>query len=140
MYDKCGIISSFFFFFLMIRRPPRSTLFPYTTLFRSNPPAVTVAEDGTITAAGYGHARVTASAPGGKHAAAEVFVQGEIVVASTRSGRPQLYAAERANLAQLRKVLDDSSTAGEPAYSPDGSRLAFVSTRDGQPEIYVMDA
>src|SRR6478735_11548485 len=29
----------FSFFFLMIRRPPRSTLFPYTTLFRS-PPAV----------------------------------------------------------------------------------------------------
>src|SRR5256885_6989246 len=29
-------ISFFFFFFLMIRRPPRSTLFPYTTLFRSH--------------------------------------------------------------------------------------------------------
>src|SRR5258706_1395102 len=28
---------SLFFFFLMIRRPPRSTLFPYTTLFRSVP-------------------------------------------------------------------------------------------------------
>src|SRR5256885_15214555 len=28
-------IHFFFFFFLMIRRPPRSTLFPYTTLFRS---------------------------------------------------------------------------------------------------------
>src|SRR5246500_5978900 len=28
--------SLFFFFFLMIRRPPRSTLFPYTTLFRSD--------------------------------------------------------------------------------------------------------
>src|SRR6266508_6998435 len=28
-------MSSFYFFFLMIRRPPRSTLFPYTTLFRS---------------------------------------------------------------------------------------------------------
>src|SRR5215467_14867774 len=27
--------STFFVFFLMIRRPPRSTLFPYTTLFRS---------------------------------------------------------------------------------------------------------
>src|SRR6266478_7312594 len=27
-----------FFFFLMIRRPPRSTLFPYTTLFRSRSP------------------------------------------------------------------------------------------------------
>src|SRR2546422_1089760 len=30
------IFHLFFFFFLMIRRPPRSTLFPYTTLFRSN--------------------------------------------------------------------------------------------------------
>src|ERR1017187_8246215 len=29
------ILSFCFFFFLMIRRPPRSTLFPYTTLFRS---------------------------------------------------------------------------------------------------------
>src|SRR2546422_5805719 len=32
---SASIHSFFFFFFLMIRRPPRSTLFPYTTLFRS---------------------------------------------------------------------------------------------------------
>src|SRR2546425_10912022 len=52
----------FFFFFLMIRRPPRSTLFPYTTLFRSPPsgvglvppmeppaaPALPVALDGVV--------------------------------------------------------------------------------------------
>src|SRR3712207_7209815 len=31
----CLLFVSFLFFFLMIRRPPRSTLFPYTTLFRS---------------------------------------------------------------------------------------------------------
>src|SRR5438132_2727101 len=30
------IVDLFFFFFLMIQRPPRSTLFPYTTLFRSS--------------------------------------------------------------------------------------------------------
>src|SRR5947208_5259856 len=30
-----SFLFSFFFFFLLIRRPPRSTLFPYTTLFRS---------------------------------------------------------------------------------------------------------
>src|SRR6267378_1960120 len=30
----------FYFFFLMIRRPPRSTLFPYTTLFRSGSPTL----------------------------------------------------------------------------------------------------
>src|SRR5215216_7100055 len=38
----CGLTIVFifilFFFFLMIRRPPRSTLFPYTTLFRSPRP------------------------------------------------------------------------------------------------------
>src|SRR2546422_10290586 len=39
-FNLCYIIGHpdlffFFFFFLMIRRPPRSTLFPYTTLFRS---------------------------------------------------------------------------------------------------------
>src|SRR6266487_4559868 len=33
----CCHLFFFFFFFLMIRRPPRSTLFPYTTLFRSAP-------------------------------------------------------------------------------------------------------
>src|SRR5438132_8428015 len=90
-------------FLSVIRRLLSSSLFPYTTLFRS-------------------------------------FVQGEIVVASSRTGRFQLYAAERANLAQLRKIMDDTAVATEPAFSPDGSRIAFTSTRDGQPEIYIMDA
>src|SRR2546422_4432286 len=39
--------STHIFFFLMIRRPPRSTLFPYTTLFRSN----NIAAVATMTAA-----------------------------------------------------------------------------------------
>src|SRR5215467_15386499 len=42
MFSLFAIVSllylPFFFFFLMIRRPPRSTLFPYTTLFRSGQP------------------------------------------------------------------------------------------------------
>src|SRR5947208_6587642 len=49
---SCFVVSIllffFFFFFLMIRRPPRSTLFPYTTLFRSI--AVALNQDaGTVT-------------------------------------------------------------------------------------------
>src|SRR6267142_6281665 len=36
----------FLFFFLMIRRPPRSTLFPYTTLFRSRPRPATPDDPG----------------------------------------------------------------------------------------------
>src|SRR2546430_13589416 len=35
VFTRLAVSLSFFFFFLMIRRPPRSTLFPYTTLFRS---------------------------------------------------------------------------------------------------------
>src|SRR5688572_33064434 len=45
----CMLFFFFFFFFLMIRRPPRSTLFPYTTLFRS-----AVAADHVAGAAAYG--------------------------------------------------------------------------------------
>src|SRR5258708_40256459 len=37
LYYRCVVHFPLFFFFLMIRRPPRSTLFPYTTLFRSHP-------------------------------------------------------------------------------------------------------
>src|SRR2546427_13062576 len=46
---------SFFFFFLMIRRPPRSTLFPYTTLFRSTASAIRDADNAI--AEGYRTAR-----------------------------------------------------------------------------------
>src|SRR3712207_9241839 len=42
-----------FFFFLMIRRPPRSTLFPYTTLFRS--PRIAAAQQDRPDAARAGH-------------------------------------------------------------------------------------
>src|SRR2546427_9550582 len=37
MLSQCYLTCLISFFFLMIRRPPRSTLFPYTTLFRSIP-------------------------------------------------------------------------------------------------------
>src|SRR5205823_14357589 len=52
VFYRCHLVLSFFiyscynspslFFFLLIRRPPRSTLFPYTTLFRSAPARIPV--------------------------------------------------------------------------------------------------
>src|SRR6266511_5898207 len=51
----CCVGSSFLiFFFLMIRRPPRSTLFPYTTLFRSPQAGCTRAPGGPCAAAAAG--------------------------------------------------------------------------------------
>src|SRR5258707_1395386 len=41
---------AYFFFFLMIRRPPRSTLFPYTTLFRSGQKAASGGIQGDVLA------------------------------------------------------------------------------------------
>src|SRR2546430_17402077 len=46
------VVSVFFFFFLMIRRPPRSTLFPYTTLFRSGDFVAVAVADGLERAGG----------------------------------------------------------------------------------------
>ncbi|HYX81499.1 MAG TPA: Ig-like domain-containing protein, partial [Gemmatimonadales bacterium] len=110
-----------------------------------NPQVAAVGEDGTVSGAGYGHAKVTATAPGGKTAVADVYVVGEIVVASSRSfpntpGKFQLYTVERSNLGQLTKLTPDTISASDPAFSPDGSRIAYVSSKDGNPEIYVMNA
>ena len=107
-----------------------------------NAQVVTVAEDGSITGQGYGRAHVTATAPGGKTAVADVYVLGEIVVASSRGagGKFRLYSIERTNLSQLRPLSADTGQQIDPAFSPDGSRIVFVSNRDGNPEIYAMDA
>src|SRR5258708_13327244 len=59
------------FFFLMIRRPPRSTLFPYTTLFRSWINALVLSAGGTVitdTTAGR-NAKITIDSPAGQAAA-----------------------------------------------------------------------
>src|SRR5436309_9886635 len=53
----------FHFFFLMMRRPPRSTLFPYTTLFRSTGPATTSRMSSRCTA--FGICRSCGDAPAG---------------------------------------------------------------------------
>jgi WD40 repeat protein/Big-like domain-containing protein len=110
-----------------------------------SPQIASVGEDGTVAGVGYGHAKVTATAPGGKTAAADVYVVGEIIVASSRAapntpGKFQLYAVDRSNLAQLTKLTPDTTSASDPAFAADGSRLAFVSQRDGNAEIYIMNA
>src|SRR5689334_24373633 len=51
-----------FFFFLMIRRPPRSTLFPYTTLFRSGRGAGDLARLGSFRSQGHERGRRFAAA------------------------------------------------------------------------------
>src|SRR5215813_8714565 len=49
------VMGCVFFFFLMIRRPPRSTLFPYTTLFRSQAEVAHLGEPGALAAQQVAH-------------------------------------------------------------------------------------
>src|SRR5256885_13979054 len=63
------IVHCVFFFFLMIRRPPRSTLFPYTTLFRSPASAAVPAARGPGTCPDLrAHALRQGRGPGGANA------------------------------------------------------------------------
>ncbi|MGH8860880.1 MAG: Ig-like domain-containing protein, partial [Jatrophihabitantaceae bacterium] len=104
------------------------------------PGVATVTAQGDVTAIGYGRARITATAPGGKSSSTVVFVQGEILVALDRGGKNHLYSLERSSLTELRRVTNDSGPEVEPAFSADGSRIVFVSTRDGIAQLYLMDA
>src|SRR5215510_6922179 len=65
----------FFFFFLMIRRPPRSTLFPYTTLFRSRSRGLRLRDSsggadprGSPASPGHSHRRESTMVCGRRHA------------------------------------------------------------------------
>src|SRR3712207_7722924 len=73
----------YFFFFLMIRRPPRSTLFPYTTLFRSSRG---VRASSSVSGSGAGPAKASSTKPAsrGENTASPSFTR-RTASASSRS-------------------------------------------------------
>ena len=58
---------------------------------------------------------------------------------SDRSGNGDLYSITLAGHG-LRRLTSNPGRDMSPAWSPDGQRIAFVSTMSGRPEIYVMGA
>jgi Tol biopolymer transport system component len=71
----------------------------------------------------------------------EVFVSGPLLVTSSRSGSADLFALDPATPARaMVQLTRDSSNEAMGAWSPDGSRVAYVSDRDGNWELYVADA
>src|SRR5256885_12261334 len=88
---SCSVTcSTYFFFFLMIRRPPRSTLFPYTTLFRSSRARsvgfATALGGGTepVLESGFAHTGPSHSAPK-RTRYLRYFIAGAILVENPRS-------------------------------------------------------
>jgi len=104
----------FFFFFLMIRRPPRSTLFPYTTLFRSVGTKAVTALDSSR----YGNISTPEWSPDGKwltYAKADVSRTTDIYV-----------LASSGTEIEPHKITFDSYDDRSPRFSPDGRKVFFI--------------
>jgi hypothetical protein len=106
----------------------------------SNASVVQVASDGTLTPVRRGRAQVVAGTPWGVADTALVFVQGELLVTSTRSGSADLFALDRDDPGSFSQITDAPSDELSAAYSADGSRIVFATNRDGNFELYVVDA
>jgi len=117
---------------------------PPALRWTSNRPDVApVDERGGITAGTLGHAIITAATEWGAEARLDVFVVGDLLVASTRRGVTGIYQALPDRPDSLIPILLDGAQNTQPAYSPDRTRIAFSSNRaarDGNFDLYVMDA
>lgn len=105
-----------------------------------NANVVSVDGDGRITGTGPGHARVIGATQWGRADTAEVFVQGGLLVTSSRGGSADLIAVSVDGTAPPVMITNAPSNEAMGAWSPDGSRIAFVTDRDGNFELYVADA
>src|SRR5207244_1463855 len=125
-----------------------------------NPQVVAVAEDGTVSTASYGHAHITATAPGGRR---EIYIMDadgtsagrltnspgadgdasftadgqSVVFHSQRTGHRQIFLQPitSSDAVQLSQEPADNS---QPTVSPDGETIAFVSNREGNNHIWLM--
>jgi len=106
----------------------------------SAPQVLQVSGPGVIDGLRPGRATVTAAAPWGKTATTDVFVVADLFVSSNRSGEPGIYQLRSGVTDTLRAVLTDSFANIQPALSPDRTRIAFSSDRQGSYDLYLMDA
>jgi uncharacterized protein YjdB len=101
---------------------------------------VALVRDGVVDALNPGHSVVSATAPWGKSATADVYVVGDLLLVSNRGGAYGIYQMRVSGPAGLLPVLADSATNIQAALSPDRTRVAFSSNRATNYDLYVMDA
>jgi uncharacterized protein YjdB len=106
----------------------------------SAPRVLQVSGAGVIDGLRPGRATVTAAAPWGKTATADVFVVADLFLSSNRGGNPGIYQLRSGVADTLRAVLADSFANIQPALAPDRTRIAFSSNRAGSYDLYLVDA
>jgi uncharacterized protein YjdB len=101
---------------------------------------VALVRDGVVDALSPGHAQVSATAPWGKGATADVFVVCDLLLVSNRGGAYGIYQMRISGPAGLLPVLVDSATNIQAVLSPDRTRVVFSSNRATNYDLYLMDA
>ena len=104
------------------------------------PDVALVREGGTVDGLTPGRAVITATTPWGKSAKADVFVVGDLLLASNRGGSFGIYQLRLGGPPALLPVLQDSASNIQAVLSPDRTRIAFSSNRSGSFDLYIMDA
>lgn len=105
-----------------------------------HPQVATVSPAGEVVGVSPGRATVTANAPWGKAATADVFVTGDLLVSSNRSGMLGIYQLRTSAPDTLFALLVDNASNRQAVLSPDRTRVALSSDRSGSYDLYVMDA
>jgi hypothetical protein len=105
-----------------------------------NPGVAAVSPEGVLQPRAFGKALIEASTPWGVADTVAVFIQGELLVTSTRGGGAALYAFDRADPSTLQQVTSGPGNDMAGSYSPDGSQIVFASTRGGNFDLYVANA
>ncbi len=105
-----------------------------------HPEVASVREGGIIDAVSPGHAIVSGTAAWGKAANADVYVVGDMMLSSNRGGSFGIYQIRLAAPATFLPLLVDTATNIQPVLSPDRTRVAFSSNRNGSYDLYLMDA
>jgi len=106
----------------------------------SDRPDIAVVRDGVVEGLAPGRAIITATTPWGKSAQADVFVVGDLLLASNRGGNFGIYQLRSASPTSLIPVLQDSARNIQAVLSPDRTRIAFSSNRGGSFDLFIMDA
>jgi uncharacterized protein YjdB len=105
-----------------------------------HPLIATVTPGGEVLGVNPGHAIVTATVPWGRATTADVYVVGDLLVSSNRSGVLGIYQLRTSAPDTLYPLLVDSASNRQAVLSPDRTRVALSSDRGGSYDLYVMDA
>jgi Tol biopolymer transport system component len=104
------------------------------------PEVATVDRDGAVTALSVGGATITARTPWGTTAATRLFVTDDLLLSVRRGAGADIVQVDPADAGSLVPLLANGDLNQQAAWSPDGTRIAFSGTVDGNADIYVMDA